>query len=164
MDATAADADPADAAPSAYTGFLFRRAQQAHVAVWQREVSSSISSVQFGALSVLSRMPGSSQQDLCDELDLDRSTIADLVHRLERRGLIERRRDDVDRRRNVLVLTESGSETYARLRPRVDIVEQVLTETLSSEERRELRALLTRVLVAPKSASHTGSLEPRSYS
>lgn len=150
MDSPGADLDPADAAPSAYTGFLFRRAQQAHVAAWQREVSSTISSVQFGALSVLSRMPGSSQQDLCDELDLDRSTIADLVHRLERRGLIERRRDDADRRRNRLVLTGSGDDAFTELRPRVDEVERTLTNALSPDESRQLRALLTKVLAAAK--------------
>jgi DNA-binding MarR family transcriptional regulator len=142
--------DPVDAAPSAYTGFLFRRAQQAHVALWQSEVSSSISSVQFGALSVLSRLPGSSQQDLCDELDLDRSTIADVVQRLEQRGLIERRRDESDRRRNRLALTERGVEAYAGLRPKVDTVEAVLTGALTASERRQLRSLLTKVLFAAR--------------
>jgi hypothetical protein len=52
-----------------------------------------VTSVQFGVLSVLARTPGASQTELCAQLDLDRSTIADIVARLERHGLSERIRD-----------------------------------------------------------------------
>lgn len=137
--------------PLHYTGFLFRRAQQAHVAAWQRHVSASISSVQFGVLTVLDRLPAASQHDLCDELDLDRSTIADIVSRLERNGLIERRRDATDRRRNQLALTEEGAARLEELRPRAEQVEHLLTDGLTAAERRDLRALLQKVLDARES-------------
>jgi DNA-binding MarR family transcriptional regulator len=132
--------------PLNYTGFLVRRSQQRHVAVWQREVSSSVSSVQFGVLAVLARRPGASQRELGDELDLDRSTIADLVARLQRHGFLQRERHDTDRRRNALELTEAGHAELKRLRPRVDLVEHALTDGLSAEEREELRRLLHRLL------------------
>ena len=136
--------------PLHYTGFLFRRAQQVHVAVWQRHVSASISSVQFGVLTVLARKPGASQQELCEELDLDRSTIADLVSRLERNGLIDRERDSVDRRRNRLVLSAQGAASLDELRPRAEQVEHLLTDALSAEERDTLRGLILKVLAAPR--------------
>jgi dodecin len=41
-------------------------------------------------LTVLARTPGESRTELGAQLDLDRSTIADIMARLERRGLIER--------------------------------------------------------------------------
>jgi len=129
-----------------FTGYLIRRAQQAHVAVWQREVSTEISSPQFGVLSVLHEFPGRSQADLCDELDLDRSTIADLVMRLDRRGLIDRSRDEEDRRRNVLFLTALGQTEYAALLPRVEVLDHVLTSRLTDNEAVELRRLLAAVL------------------
>ena len=132
--------------PLNYTGFLVRRAQQRHVAVWQREVSRSISSVQFGVLTVLARRPGASQRELGDELDLDRSTIADLVARLQHRGLLRRERDGTDRRRNAVELSDAGHAELERLRPRVDRVEDALTGRLETEERRELRRLLWRLL------------------
>jgi DNA-binding MarR family transcriptional regulator len=135
-----------EAEPLHYTGFLFRRAQQVHVTAWQRHVSPTVSSVQFGVLAVLARRPEASQQDLCEELDLDRSTIADLVSRLERRGLIERRRDPADRRRNRLVLSAAGQATLDDLRPRAEQVEHVLTDGLSPDDRQVLRRLLLRVL------------------
>lgn len=131
------------------TGYLVRRAQQTHVAVWLREVSSEVTSVQFGVLNVLRRSPGASQRDLCDELDLDRSTIADLVVRLEGRGLIERVRATADRRRNVLRLTRQGEHEFDLLVPRAADVEKALTGHLSAQQRDDLRQLLTAVLDSP---------------
>jgi len=140
--------EPVDLA--SFTGFLIRRAQQAHVAAWQREVSSEVTSVQFGVLELLHRNPGSSQRDLCEGLDLDRSTIADIVSRLQRRGLIERVRDADDRRRNVMHLTERGAEELEKLLPRVWQVEHVLTGDLNPSDRVALQRLLTAVLEAPR--------------
>jgi DNA-binding MarR family transcriptional regulator len=131
-----------------YAGYLFRRAQQAHVATWQREVSAEISSVQFGVLNVLSRHPGASQRELERALDLDRSTIADLVQRLQRRGLIHRVRDEEDRRRNVLDLTELGRREFETLAPRVQVVDDILTGALSGQQRTELMSLLGIVLAS----------------
>lgn len=132
--------------PATFTGFLIRRAQQTHVAVWSREVDPDVTSVQFGVLSLLATYPGMSQRELCDGLDLDRSTIATLVARLERHGLIERERDAGDRRRNRLVLTESGRSEYQRLRPRVENVERALTSGMTDDEHREFRRLIHIVL------------------
>lgn len=128
---------------SEYTGYLIRRAQQAHVAAWQQEVSTEISSVQFGVLNVLAGAPGASQQHLVERLDLDRSTIADIVARLERRGLIERVRDGDDRRRNMLRLTPLGDGELAALLPRVARVDAVLTAALSPLDAAALRRILT---------------------
>ncbi len=135
---------------SDYTGYLFRRAQQAHVAAWQREVSAEVTSVQFGVLNVLAGTPGASQQHLVERLDLDRSTIADIVARLERRGLIERLRDDTDKRRNVLHLTELGERELTALVPRVERVDAVLTAGLTPADATTLRRILTTVLDSPE--------------
>lgn len=129
-----------------YTGFLLRRAQQAHVAAWQQHVSLDVSSVQFGVLSVLYNQPGASQVELCGELDLDRSTIADIVVRLERRGLLQRLRHSTDRRRNVLALTEAGQAQLAELLPRVGVMDAQLTSRLTGVEVAELRALVARLI------------------
>ena len=133
---------------SEYTGYLIRRAQQAHVATWQHEVSAEVTSVQFGVLNVLARTPGASQQQLVERLDLDRSTIADIVARLERRGLIERIRDGADRRRNVLHLTRLGENELEALLPRVARVDEVLTQGLGDSEKAELRRLLSILLAS----------------
>ncbi|MBN3766134.1 MarR family transcriptional regulator [Burkholderia sp. Ac-20365] len=131
---------------SRFTGSLVRRAQQRHVAVWLAEVSAEITSVQYAALEILQRTPGVNQRQLGDELDVDRSTIADLVARMVRNGLIERSDDPVDKRSYVLFLTADGREQLAVLRPRVEEVERVLTARLSQKECMELRRLLVALL------------------
>jgi len=131
---------------SEYTGYLIRRAQQAHVAIWQQEVSADVTSVQFGVLNVLARTPGASQQYLVERLDLDRSTIADIVRRLELRKLIERERDGADKRRNRVHLTSLGRTELEYLLPRVAKVDEVLTSGLSADEAVALRGILGTVL------------------
>lgn len=132
--------------PLRYTGHLFRRAQQRHASIWNEIVSVEVSSVQYAALAVLERRPRASQAELGGELDLDRSTIADLVARLERRGLLERTTQDNDRRRYALSLTTAGVAELTRLRPLVVEANAYLTHALSDDERRTLRVLLQRVL------------------
>ncbi|MDN4477854.1 MarR family winged helix-turn-helix transcriptional regulator [Demequina sp. SYSU T00039] len=137
--------DP-DQEPQRHTGYLIRRAQQAHVATWTRMVSTEISSVQYSVLVILDQRGEASQRDLCDAVDLDRSTIADLVRRMERRGLIERRRDPDDARRNTVSLTALGRAERERLRPLVAAADAELTGALAPAEREALREGLRRLL------------------
>lgn len=142
---------PADAqvpAPEDYTGHLLRRAQQVHQAAWFRDVSTEVTSVQFAALSVLARTPGVSQADLGTALDLDRSTIADVVRRMATRGLISRVRSATDARRNELLLTDHGRAVLTDLQPRAAALGAVLTAGLDREEAAQLRHLLRRILVS----------------
>lgn len=140
---------PTDNSPRilAHTGSLIRRAQQRHVAIWMREVSTDVTSVQYAVLLVLEQRPGVSQRELGDELDLDRSTIAELAARMVRNGLVERISDPQDKRRNTLFLTTTGRALLAELKPRVDNVERVLTQELSTAERDTLRQLIERLLI-----------------
>lgn len=131
---------------SRYTGSLVRRAQQRHLAVWLSEVSTDVTSVQYAALVALQQTPGVNQRQLGDELDVDRSTIADLVARMVRNGLIERTNDAVDKRSYVLFLTAAGRKQLATLRPRVESVERILTAALTPQESSELRRLLAVML------------------
>lgn len=102
--------------------------------------------MQYAALAALHQTPGLNQRQLGDELDVDRSTIADLVARMVRNDLIERTDDPADKRSYVLYLTAAGKKQLATLRPRVDNVERILTAALTAPERLELRRLLAVLL------------------
>ena len=129
-----------------HLGALIRRAQQVHVALWARDVSDRLSSVQYAVLELLTHRPGASQKVIGDELGLDRSTVADLVRRMEAAGLIGRTRDPDDNRRNVVVLTDLGRREYAELTPAVLALQHELVRELSAGETAELRRLISRVL------------------
>lgn len=132
--------------PHKHTGFLLRRAQQQHVATWQSVIDGDTTSVQYGVLAVLDRRPGLAQKEICEELDLDRSTIADVCARLEKNGMVTRTPAQEDRRRNVLELTAAGTNELNRLRPLVDRVQIELTKALSTAEHEQLRTLLSKLL------------------
>lgn len=135
--------------PQRHIGYLIRRAQQRHVAAWSRRVSTEISSVQYTILVVLDRRGEASQRELCEEAGLDRSTIADLVARMQRRGLVHRRRAPADARRNVVSLTPAGAAERVRLRPLVDAVQRDLVDGMPPDAVAELRAGLRALLAAP---------------
>lgn len=136
--------------PHRHTGFLLRRAQQKHVATWQEVVPGDTTSVQYGVLAVLAARPGLAQKELCEELDLDRSTIADVCARLEKNGLVTRTPAVADRRRNVLELTDAGRAELTRLGPLVEQVQVQLTDTLTQTEHEQLRTLLNKLLAHPE--------------
>ena len=115
--------------PQRHIGHLIRRAQQLHAAIWAREASDRISSLQYGVLAVLDRMPGASQKELGEEISVDRSTVAELVTRMARGGLI-------------------GREALETLRPRVGRVQGLLVAELAPADAAELRRLLLLVLRA----------------
>jgi DNA-binding MarR family transcriptional regulator len=129
-----------------YTGLLVRRAQQAHLALWQQLVSRDISSPQFGVLSELKLETGISQADLGAKLDLDKSTITDIVNRLGERGLITRTKDLTDRRKYQLKLTKLGESELRMLQPRVAQMDKTLTRTLQDDELDALHQLLLKLL------------------
>lgn len=132
--------------PYRHTGYLIRRAQQLHVAAWTRHVSSETTSVQYAILAVLNRLGEASQRVLCDEVDLDRSTVADLIKRMERRGLVERRRDPSDARSNIVTLSATGVAEYRRLQPLVELVDEDLASQLSESQLNSLRSTLRAML------------------
>lgn len=132
MDAVMTMADLPE--PQRHVGNLIRRAQQLHLATWARIADPDITSTQYSILAVLERLGEASQRELGDEVDLDRSTIADLVQRMEKSGLITRRRAEADARRNVVTLTEFGAAERERLAPRVVEVQRELTRQLDAAD------------------------------
>jgi DNA-binding MarR family transcriptional regulator len=125
-----------------YSGFLIRRAQQLHLDVWADGSFQGITGIQFGVLVLVGRHPLLDQKTLGAHLALDRSTIAGIVSRLERQGLLTRTVDDNDGRRRLLELTPSGTAALRELRHHASSVNERLTAPLSDAERLELRRLL----------------------
>ena len=74
-----------------------------------------ISGRELGVLLLLDgRRDAPSQQQAAGRLGVDRTTMVGLVDALEAKGLVARRANAEDRRRNVLELTEDGHTTLAR--------------------------------------------------
>ncbi len=78
------------------------------------------------------------------------STVAGLVSRLEKKGLIEALTDPTDKRVKLARLTEEGVKLHAQSRQRVIESEERLTSLLSPEEKEQLLSCLKKVYEAVK--------------
>jgi DNA-binding MarR family transcriptional regulator len=76
---------------------------------------------------------------------LDRSTIAEVISRLSRRGLLDKVRDPQDGRRFLLGLTEEGHRVHRKLAVRAARMNQVFLAPLSREEQTVFFDLIRRV-------------------
>ncbi len=86
-----------------------------------------------------------SQQEAATRLGVDRTTMVGLLDGLEDKGLVARRPDAGDRRRNVLALTAEGQAALARAVRASDEAERQLLRELDDAESAQLRTLLARV-------------------
>ncbi|MEU1462012.1 MarR family transcriptional regulator [Streptomyces sp. NPDC005727] len=128
-----------------HPGHLARRLQQAHYLLWNTMVSEEITSPQFAVLNALVAEPGLDQRTVGERVGLDRSTIAEVISRLGRRGLLDKVRDPQDGRRFLLRLTDDGLRTHRRLTVRTARMNQVFLAPLTAEERTVFFDLIRRV-------------------
>lgn len=131
-----------------HPGHLARRLQQASYQLWNAVVSEEITAPQFVVLNVLAASPDIDQRTLAERASLDRSTTAEVVSRLARRGLLERVRDEGDRRRNVLQLTPAGVSALAELGAKTAVMNRMLLAPLSAQEQQLFLALMQRLVEA----------------
>ena len=104
-----------------------------------------VSGRELGVLLLLDGRDPASQQQAARRLGVDRTTMVGLVDGLEAKGLVARRADAGDRRRNVLELTGDGHTALARAVLASDEAERRLLAELDDAESVQLRTLLTRL-------------------
>lgn len=98
-----------------------------------------------GLLRAIGASPGRSQQSLADEFGMLPSRIVVLLDDLEAAGLVERRRDQSDRRVHLLYITARGKDVMATIMEAGKKAERRLLASLAAEERSLLLDLLERV-------------------
>ncbi|GGP64608.1 MarR family winged helix-turn-helix transcriptional regulator [Saccharothrix coeruleofusca] len=83
---------------------------------------------------------------LADLSGTTRSAMSNLINTLERAGLVERSRDERDRRVVFVALTERGREAVSRAFPRQNARESRWFEILSPEDRARMVDMIRRVV------------------
>lgn len=124
-------------------GFLIRRLNQIHYAIFSEECKAhNITPVQFGILTALSLKPGLDQTEIGTEVGLDRTTTADVLKRLEEKNLIERRPHPADKRSRQSLLTEEGFRVMKLLHTSMMRAQQRLLSPLSERNQEIFLKLL----------------------
>jgi DNA-binding MarR family transcriptional regulator len=86
------------------------------------------------------------QRELGDAVGIDPRNLVPILDGLEEQGLVTRGEHRSDRRRHAIRLTAAGRTLLTRLRSIGAKAEAALLQPLNRSERRQLHALLTRLL------------------
>jgi DNA-binding MarR family transcriptional regulator len=128
-------------------GYLLKHAQSAlaehtgpALAPW------GINGRELAVLTVLGAGEPLAQQQAGARLGVDRTTMVALVDELERKGLVERRPDAADRRRNLVHLTAAGRDAFEQGGRASLEAEQKFLAALDPDEPDRLRSMLKRAL------------------
>jgi len=140
---------------------LLHRAQQAADEAFAAAFSDTgLTPRQLAVLVIVAEREGTNQVGLVDATGIDRSTTADLVRRLMRKGLLARRRARHDARSNVLRLTDEGRALLESFRARAAEVDRMLLDALPETGRAGFVEALGRIAMM----SPNGTLAARDRS
>lgn len=127
-------------------GYNLRRANQAS---WRTYVSfigeHKIRPGLFSLMCLVRFNAGIAQIDLGTHLGVDKASIVALLDRLERAGLIERRRSTRDRRRQGISLTEAGAAEFESLIAQVRQLERHMASRFNKAELEQFLGYLRRM-------------------
>lgn len=135
-------------------GYLFRRMQQIAVAIFVEECRDfDLTPVQYAALIAIHTHPGIDATRLSAVIAFDRSTLGNVIERIETKGLIERKPSSADKRIKLLYLTRAGAALLREIMPAVDRAQARMLQPLKAGDRKTLMALLTQLVDLNNEAS-----------
>ena len=128
--------------------------QQIAVAIFVEECKSfDLTPVQYAALVAIQTHPGIDATRLSAVIAFDRSTLGNVIERLEAKGHIARRPAREDKRVKLLYLTRSGAALLRKVMPSVDRAQARMLQPLRAADRRTLMALMSQLVDLNNEAS-----------
>jgi DNA-binding MarR family transcriptional regulator len=115
---------------------LLHRAGQCAADVFQSEFSGEdLTARQFAVLATVAQNQGLSQTQLVDRTGIDRSTLADVVRRMMKKGLLQRRRTRDDARAYAVKVTDEGARLLKAADPMTRRVDEKILSALPAAQR-----------------------------
>jgi DNA-binding MarR family transcriptional regulator len=135
-------------------GHLIRRAQQIAVAIFIEEcVQFDLTPVQYAALVAIRENPGIDATRLSALIAFDRSTLGNVLERMEARGLIGRYSAPEDKRIKLLKLSPQGRTLSKRAESAVERAQDRILAPLRPQDRKTLLELLGQLVELNNDAS-----------
>jgi MarR family transcriptional regulator, temperature-dependent positive regulator of motility len=115
---------------------LLHRAGQCAGEIFQSEMrEGNLTPRQLAVLMMVAQNEGLSQTNIVEHTGIDRSTLADVVRRMQRKGLLQRRRTKEDARTYAVKLTDEGRRILRSAEPLAKRVDQRILDALPSKDR-----------------------------
>jgi DNA-binding MarR family transcriptional regulator len=135
-------------------GYLFRRMQQIAVAIFVEECRAfDLTPVQYAALIAIHTHPGIDATRLSAVIAFDRSTLGNVIERLESKRLIERKPSPEDKRVKLLYLTRGGAALLRDITPAVESAQVRMLQPLKPADRKALMGLMAQLVDLNNEAS-----------
>lgn len=96
----------------------------------------------YAVLATLAEGERETQGAIADALDYDRGQLVGILDEMEETGLVERRRDPDDRRRQTVVMTSEGRKALTKMRALSQRLDDEFTAPLSAAQQQQLQQLL----------------------
>jgi DNA-binding MarR family transcriptional regulator len=110
---------------------VLHRVSQLATEMFSRELGESdLTPRQLVVLLCVAESEGLSQADIVDKTGVDRSTVTDIVRRLQKKGWVQRRRTREDARAYAVKVTEEGHRLLRKATPRVHKVDEEILAAL----------------------------------
>jgi DNA-binding MarR family transcriptional regulator len=114
---------------------LHRAGQCAEVLFTNEAAKADLTPRQFAVLVCVAQNPDVSQTGLVEQTGVDRSTLADVVRRLVKKGLLQRKRTREDARMYAVRLTTKGQNALNSVKPLATKVDQRILAALRADQR-----------------------------
>ena len=129
-----------------WVGFNLRMAQEhAFQAFSRRSQEIGENPGRFATLTLIARNPGISQTELSLASGRDKSSVTPVVEDLVRRGLVERKRMDSDRRTYRLNVTQAGKKILTTLTRCARRHERNLDHVIGARDRKRFIQILKKI-------------------
>lgn len=127
------------------TFHLLRQLFQQHTSRWQHALPA-LTKPQYAVMRSVAENPGIEQVALMEAAVSTKATLAEMLSRMEARGLVRREQDPADRRRRFVFLTDAGSALLAQCLPVGNAVDDTFLGRLSPEEQAQFSRLVRKMM------------------
>jgi DNA-binding MarR family transcriptional regulator len=107
---------------------------------------SGVVQLEFAVLVFIDDVPGIDQRTLAEAMGIDRNNVSLNIDQLEKKGLVERRINDADRRARELYLTPKGKELRRRAQPKIRAANDRILAPLKATEQKLFIDMLIRLV------------------
>jgi DNA-binding MarR family transcriptional regulator len=148
---TTTDPQQEDAILRGFMGYRLKRAMNvfsSNLAVVLKPFDLRM--ITFSTLASVVNTPGVRLSQLAEILSVERPNLVAIVDELQKRNLIERKRDPNDRRAFGLFPTKAGQTLLHEAMQNVDLSERKILETFSDADMEHLTSLLAKIETAAK--------------
>lgn len=128
---------------------MLHRASQCAGDIFYGEIGGDdLTPRQYAVLLTVAQNEGISQTGLVDRTGVDRSTLADIVRRMLKKGLLQRRRTKEDARAYAVKLTEEGRRQLKLADPISRRVDDRILDSLPARQREQFLEDLSTIVAA----------------